>query len=150
MIQDHYLTIRKWQPDFKADRATAIKTAVWMRFPFLPYEYYDEESLFEIAKELGKPLKVDINTIAGIRASYARVCVELDLSQPLEISVAIRNEDYLIEYEHIHLICFDCGRVGHRRESCSFRSTPTSSGNGEKTTVEAPDSSAPKPVSFQR
>ncbi|KAG5557881.1 hypothetical protein RHGRI_007949 [Rhododendron griersonianum] len=119
-----------------------------MRFPFLPYEYYDEESLFEIAKELGKPLKVDINTIAGIRASYARVCVELDVSQPLEISVAIKNEDYLIEYEHIHLICFGCGRVGHQRESCSFRSTPTSSGNGEKTTVEAPDSSAPKPISF--
>ncbi|KAI8524131.1 hypothetical protein RHMOL_Rhmol13G0126100 [Rhododendron molle] len=148
VIQDHYLIVRKWQPDFKADRATAIKTAVWMRFPFLPYEYYDEESLFEIAKELGKPLKVDINTINGIRASYARVCVELDLSQPLEISVAIRNEDYLIEYEHIHLICFECGRVGHRRDSCSFKAIRNSLGDGEQVTVAAPVLTVPKPVSF--
>ncbi|KAI8550986.1 hypothetical protein RHMOL_Rhmol06G0149500 [Rhododendron molle] len=148
VIQDHYLTVRKWQPDFKADKATAIKTAVWMRFPFLPYEYYDEESLFEIAKELGKPLKVDINTIEGIRASYARVCVELDLSQPLEVSVAIRNEDYLIEYEHIHLICFDCGRVGHRKESCSSRVGLSSQVAGENPTVTPPESSAAKAVSF--
>ncbi|KAI8570072.1 hypothetical protein RHMOL_Rhmol01G0004700 [Rhododendron molle] len=148
VIQDHYLTVQKWQPDFKADKATAIKTAVWMRFPFLPYEYYDEESLFEIAKELGKPLKVDINTIEGIRASYARVSVELDLSQPLEVSVAIRNEDYLIEYEHIHLICFDCGRVGHRKESCSSRMGPTNQTAGENPTVTPPESSAAKAVSF--
>ncbi|KAI8566029.1 hypothetical protein RHMOL_Rhmol02G0007400 [Rhododendron molle] len=148
VIQDHYLTVKKWQPDFKADKATAITTAVWMRFPFLPYEYYDEESLFTIAKELGKPLKVDINTIAGIRASYARVCVELDLSQPLEVSVAIRNEDYLIEYEHIHLICFECGRVGHRKESCSFKPTQNSSGAGEQTTVAIPERTVPKSVSF--
>ncbi|KAE9464876.1 hypothetical protein C3L33_03217, partial [Rhododendron williamsianum] len=148
VIQDHYLTVQKWQPDFKADKATAIKTAVWMRFPFLPYEYYDEESLFKIAKELGKPLKVDINTIEGIRASYARVCVELDLSQPLEVSVAIRNEDYLIEYEHIHLICFDCGRVGHRKETCSSKTAPTSLTAGENPTVTITEKPAPKAVNF--
>lgn len=41
IIQDHYLTVRKWHPQFKADMASAIKTAVWMRFKYLPYEYYD-------------------------------------------------------------------------------------------------------------
>ncbi|KAH7836912.1 hypothetical protein Vadar_007340 [Vaccinium darrowii] len=120
IIQDHYLTVRKWRPQFKADMAVAIKTAVWMRFKFLPYEYYDEESLWIIAAKLGKPLKVDINTIDGLRGSYARVCVEIDLSQPLEISVAVGKFDYQIEYEHIHHICFSCGRVGHRKESCGL------------------------------
>lgn len=124
IIQDHYLTVRKWQPQFKADMAVAIKTAVWMRFKFLPYEYYDEESLWTIAANLGKPLKVDINTIDGLRGSYARVCVELDLSKPLEISVAVGKYDYLIEYEHIHLICFSCGRAGHRKESCGSSPAP--------------------------
>lgn len=89
IIQDHYLTIRKWHPQFKADMASAIKTAVWMRFKFLPYAYYDVESLLTIAAKLGKPLKVDINTIDDIRGSYARVCVELNLTQPLEVLVAI-------------------------------------------------------------
>lgn len=120
IIQDHYLTVRKWQPQFKADMASAIKTAVWMRFKFLPYEFYDEESLLIIATKLGKPLKVDINTIDGLRGSYARVCVEFDLSKPLEVSVVVGKYDYLIEYEHIHLICFACGRVGHQKENCSL------------------------------
>lgn len=30
----HYLTIKKWQPDFRADHATIDSTAVWVRFQF--------------------------------------------------------------------------------------------------------------------
>ncbi|KAG5541128.1 hypothetical protein RHGRI_021116 [Rhododendron griersonianum] len=147
------LTVRKWEPDFKADMANAIKTAVWMQFPFLPYEYYDEESLIEVAEKLGKPLKVDINTIEGLRASYPRVCVELDLSQPLEVSVAVRKYDYLIEYEHVHLICFSCGRVGHRREACNLSPSPAPEKNGEignQTVGDSANSASPdsKAVKF--
>lgn len=122
IIQDHYLTVRKWHNDYRADKATAIPTPVWMRFPLLPLEYYDEDIIMEIAGSLGKPIRVDNKTEASIRASFARVCVEIDLSQPLEPSVAIGKYDYSIEYEHIHLICFSCGRVGHRKENCSSSS----------------------------
>lgn len=122
IIQDHYLTVRKWHNDYRADKATAIPTPVWMSFPLLPLEYYDEDIIMEIAGSLGKPIRVDNKTEASIRASFARVCVEIDLSQPLEPSVAIGKYDYSIEYEHIHLICFSCGRVGHRKENCSSSS----------------------------
>lgn len=125
IVQDHYLTIRKWHGNFKADLATAAKTAVWLRFSMLPLEFYDEASIKKIAQELGKSLKVDMNTIDGIRGSYSRVCVEMDLSQPLEPSIAVDRYDIMLEYEHIHQICFSCGRVGHRREFCSNSLTPT-------------------------
>lgn len=91
-----------------------------------------------MAAKLGKPLKVDINTIDGLRGSYARVCVELDLSQPLEVSVAIGRYDYQIEYEHIHMICFSCGRVGHRMESCSSSSAPKKKDNTNQTVANIP------------
>lgn len=80
-------------------------------------EYYDEATLDKIADELGKRLKVDNKTVISARGSYARIYVELDLSKPLEPSVAVGKFDYMLEYEHIHLICFSCGRVGHRKEA---------------------------------
>lgn len=147
IIQDHYLMVRKWQLQFKADMAMAIKTVVWMRFKYLPYEFCDEESFLTIAAKLGKPLKVDTNTIEEIQGSYARVCVELDLRQPLETSVAIGKYDNLIEYEHIHLICFSCGTVGHRKESCSLTPTPKKM-TAANETVEVTDIPGAKAVKY--
>lgn len=135
IIQDHYLTVQKWYSDFRADKAQAIKTAVWIRFSLLPAEYYDEETLTMIAAKLGKPMKVDNKTIKSVRGSYARICIEMDLSQPLEPSIAVGKFDYSLEYEHIHTICFSCGRVGHRREGCSLSSVPEKADRGISETV---------------
>lgn len=118
IIQDHYLTVQKWQGNFKADQARATKTAIWIRLSMLPLEYYEEETLKLVAKELGKVLKIDLKTEMEARGSYARICLEVDLNKPLEPSIAVDKHDIRIEYEHIHQICFACGRVGHKREFC--------------------------------
>ncbi|KAL7163194.1 hypothetical protein ACSBR2_039315 [Camellia fascicularis] len=62
IAMDHYVTVRKWQQDFKSDDAEEDTTAIWVRFPNLPIEYYNEKVLYHITKVLGNPLKVDINT----------------------------------------------------------------------------------------
>lgn len=120
IIQDHYLTVRKWHSNFKADMATAIKTAVWVRVPLLPTEFYKEDNIKEIAEKLGKYLKLDTKTYDSKRGSYARICVEMDLSQPLPPSIAVERYNYFLEYEHLHQFCFSCGRVGLRWESCGM------------------------------
>lgn len=99
-------------------------------------EYYDEATLDKIADELGKRLKVDNKTVISARGSYARIYVELDLSKPLEPSVAVGKFDYMLEYEHIHLICFSCGRVGHRKEACLNIPTAGGPANSSNMTVE--------------
>lgn len=148
IIQDHYLTVRKWHSNFKADMASAIKTAVWICLPLLPMEYSDEASIDQIAEKLGKPLKVDGKTLKGVRGSYARICVEMDLSKPLPSSVAVEIYDFLLEYEHIHLICFSCGRVGHRREHCSNSPVTEAKNGGDSLTVGESDASDKKTVGF--
>lgn len=122
VILDHYLTVRKWKADFKPSVAEDISTAVWVRFK-LPIEYYNEKFLFHIAKLIGKPIKVDLNTATTTRGRYARVCVEINLGNPLTSQFAIGKYVYNIEYEHLHLFCFSCGRVGHRQEHCGRTST---------------------------
>ncbi|XP_028086504.1 uncharacterized protein LOC114287372 [Camellia sinensis] len=119
IVLDHYVTVRKWQQDFKSDDAEEDTTAIWVRFPNLPIEYYNEKVLFHIAKALGVPLKVDINIAMVARGKYARVCVEIDLQKPLISHFTIGKYTYGVKYEHLHSLCFSCGRVGHRQESCS-------------------------------
>ncbi|CAL5441911.1 unnamed protein product [Camellia sinensis] len=116
---DRYVTVRKWQPDFKSDEAEEDTMAIWVRFPNLPIEYYDDKVLYHISKVLGTPLKVDINTAMATRGKYARVCVELDLRKPLISHITIGRYHYVVEYEHLHTLCFSCGRVGHQKEKCT-------------------------------
>ncbi|KAL7177603.1 hypothetical protein ACSBR2_030877 [Camellia fascicularis] len=52
------------------------------------------------------------------RGKYARVCVEMDLRKPLISYLTIGRYHYVVEYEHLNLLCFACGRVGHRKEKC--------------------------------
>lgn len=118
VVMDHYVTVRKWQHDFKPDEAEEDTTAIWMRFPNLPI---DEQILFHVVKAFGSSLKVDINTAMAARGKYAWVCIETDLRKPLISHFTIGKYTYTVEYEHLHSFCFSCGRVGHCRDKCSDR-----------------------------
>lgn len=87
-------------------------------FPSSPLNiYYNEENIITIEEKLAKP-KVHNKTVGSLIGSYARVRVEIDLRKPLNPFVVVGKNDYYIEYEHVHLICFSCGWVGHGRENC--------------------------------
>ncbi|KAL0297840.1 UNVERIFIED_CONTAM: hypothetical protein Scaly_3081500 [Sesamum calycinum] len=58
-------------------------TLVWIRFPEMPVEFFQEELLMRIGNRIGRAVKVDETTMAASRGRYARVCVEVDLTKPL-------------------------------------------------------------------
>ncbi|KAJ4832480.1 hypothetical protein Tsubulata_000022 [Turnera subulata] len=64
----------------------------WVRLPGLPLMYYDDDLLATFAQRIGKPVKIDSNTSLASRELYARMCVEIDLTQPLVPLVTIRDE----------------------------------------------------------
>lgn len=45
MIFDHYVAVRPWEADFVSSEVKINKTMVWIRFPSLGMEYYDENVL---------------------------------------------------------------------------------------------------------
>ncbi|KAH7862251.1 hypothetical protein Vadar_002053 [Vaccinium darrowii] len=137
IINDQYITVREWEPRFKPDEAEEIKTAVWVRFPNFPLEYYYEKNMFRIARRIGRPIRADSTTVETDRGRYARVCVEIDLSKPVKSKIIIEGKVYCVEYEHIPLMCFGCGRIGHRRDQCTW---------GSKTTPPAGESAQKQPV----
>lgn len=60
-----------------------MKMKMWVRFSGLNLVYYDESFLLAMASALGRPIKVDTNTLKIERGKFARVCVEIDLTLPV-------------------------------------------------------------------
>lgn len=75
MVFDHYLAIRPWMHDFIASKTKIKRTLVWIGFPSLGMEYFDESLLLALASIVGSPIKVDIRTMDASSGKFARVCV---------------------------------------------------------------------------
>lgn len=72
-----------------------------------------------IASAIGKPIRVDKNTINVARGRFARVCVEIDLMQPIVGKYWLDGHWYQVEYEGLHLICSKCGCYNHLTQNCN-------------------------------
>ncbi|KAK2353453.1 zinc ion binding / nucleic acid binding protein [Trifolium repens] len=124
MIFDHYLAVSHWSPDFISPEATVERTLVWIRFPGLNLVYYDESFLLAMAAAVGKPIKVDSNTLNVERGRFARICIEINLNEPVVGKVWLNGYWYKVEYEGLHIICASCGRYGHHSRYCTYSTVP--------------------------
>ncbi|XP_031095020.1 uncharacterized protein LOC115999304 [Ipomoea triloba] len=117
-IFDNYLVAQRWEPEFRPRTAKLSKMAVWVRLPELPMEYFRDDTIKAILTNVGKPLKLDKTTSIATKGRFARAAVEVDLNKPLVSDVLLGNSVQLVEYEGLHVVCFNCGVVGHREQSC--------------------------------
>ncbi|OMO90064.1 reverse transcriptase [Corchorus capsularis] len=121
IVAGHYLTMRKWKPLFRPCQASITSTAVWVRFPGLPIEFFNRAKLTEAGNLLGRTIKVDKPTDSSSRGKYARVCVEVELGKPLIGGIMVGTFWQKVEYEGLDEICFDCGIYGHKTSECHQR-----------------------------
>jgi hypothetical protein len=131
-IYDHYLTVKEWSPNFHPASDTIKEVAMWLRISGLPIEYYDSRALKFIGNRIGKTVKVDKNTLSQERGKYARLCVQVNLSQPLLAMFTIKGRKYNIEYEGLHMLCTICGRHGHYKEGCPDKAKVSEEHGNEK------------------
>ncbi|XP_061351341.1 uncharacterized protein LOC133296387 [Gastrolobium bilobum] len=117
-ILNHYIAVRSWSPNFQPHMANIDKIAAWVRLPDIPVEYFASNVFGAIGNWLGKFIKIDNTTTSIERGHFARLCVELDLSQPLHGEYKLEGQVKKVEYEGLHLVCFECGTYGHRTDSC--------------------------------
>ncbi|XP_061350985.1 uncharacterized protein LOC133296046, partial [Gastrolobium bilobum] len=128
IIADHYLVVQRWRPFFNPYDDEIRKLAVWIRIPGLPIEFYTSHHLWNIGSIFGRTLKIDRNSIRSCdsgegditeRAKFARICVDVDIRKGFLPKFRITDRIFHVGYEGLHLVCFACGKYGHRRDQCS-------------------------------
>lgn len=90
-VGGHFLSIRKWEPNFKPSTTSVSSVAVWVRFLELPIEYYEPTVLRDLGQIIGPVLRIDTRTASESRGRYARICVQVNFANPLIKIIKIRG-----------------------------------------------------------
>jgi hypothetical protein len=86
---------------------------------------------------LGRFIKIDTDRITKGFVTFARICVEIDLSQGLPNRILIdwiEDDPYtqLVDYENIAFMCRSCQQTWHLQVACPLSPTPFSSPGARK------------------
>jgi len=116
------LYMRPWIMNFVLERETFTSVPVWVSLYSLPLDYWKNESLMAIGNKLGRFVKISKATRRGKYISFARICVEMDLSGALPDEVILEAFDeervQTVDYEHIPFRCHRCHEHGHLFRGC--------------------------------
>lgn len=112
------LFIRYWTPDFEIKEDLLRILPLWVTFPNLPLHLWGEKCLSKIASTVGKPIATNECTAKKLRISYARVLIEVDVTQKPRETVCIKDHnrrvlEQKIEYEWRPKYCHTCLKIGH-------------------------------------
>ncbi|MCI13537.1 hypothetical protein A2U01_0034655, partial [Trifolium medium] len=127
-LQPGFLKLFAWTPDFNHNLLKNTTVQVWVRLYGLAQEYWRPKILFAIASSIGTPICIDAIAAKSMFdrtfGHYARVLVDLDLSQTLRYKVLVERKGFAfyveMDYENLPPFCNHCNMVGHYLESCKW------------------------------
>ncbi|XP_070011185.1 uncharacterized protein [Nicotiana sylvestris] len=101
-----------------------VVVQVWVNFPGLPIQYWTVENLGRIASSIGNPICTDKLTAQKARISYARMLIEMDVSQALPETMLIQTAERKIReqklsYDWHPSFCQDYLTIGHDTWKCN-------------------------------
>lgn len=103
---------------------------VWIRLRNIPVNYYTKDTIQEIAECVGQVLEVELDEEKSQVQDYVRVRVLFNISNPLRNSKAVEIPSGEViqvsfDYERIRKQCFQCQRLTHDKNKCSFKQSET-------------------------
>lgn len=131
-MEEAGLFLTPWFPDFDPATAIITKAPVWIRLPNLPVHLWCTEVYRQIGNTLGSFVAGDYQRERQGLYTYARVCVELDLSKGLPEYINLKLKDLIwtqfLEYENTAFRCRHCHLTGHLHHSCPLLSARAKKG----------------------
>ncbi|XP_062086218.1 uncharacterized protein LOC133792330 [Humulus lupulus] len=117
------VVLRPWTTDM--DSVRMVKSVpVWIRMNGLGLQYWGKNSLSALVSTIGKPIMVDKVTQSREMVKYARVLVDMEISDHPPNNIAFINErgqlvEQSVEYEWIPSKCSACTQLGHIVANCN-------------------------------
>ncbi|KAK1256906.1 hypothetical protein QJS04_geneDACA024128 [Acorus gramineus] len=118
--------VQKWTPEARMEQERLTSIPLWIRLPNLPLHLWEADCLSRIGSTIGVPLYADSATLCYKRASYARICVEVQASKALPESVLVElapgnRETFKVEYDWKPIACQHCKTFGHDEVCCVMK-----------------------------
>ncbi|XP_026428838.1 uncharacterized protein LOC113324764 [Papaver somniferum] len=133
-VNNQVLQVRNWVSNFRPSSKRTSKAQVWVRLPGLGLEFWKEEFLFKICKEIGTLIKIDTAT-ANCEVGYdANVLVQVDFSQSIlnKIWIGTKFEGFFLQDITIPVcpkFCHNCKIIGHLTTECRVKQNKTKADN---------------------
>ncbi|CAH9075821.1 unnamed protein product [Cuscuta europaea] len=122
------MKVTRWTPKFNPDIESPL-APVWVVLEGLPIHLHNLKALYYIGILLDRPLSIDAHIANFSRPSLARLCIELNVSNPLPQKIWIENGNQgffqHVKYENLPRYCSKCFRFDHETKSCSMKSSNT-------------------------
>ncbi|KAK2404888.1 hypothetical protein QL285_054191 [Trifolium repens] len=120
------LKLFAWSKDFNPKAQQNTFAQLWVKFYGLSQEYWHKNIIFTIAGSLGTPICMDSVTARSMHertfGQFARVLVDIDISQPLRNKVLVERKGFAffveIDYENVPDFCNACQVIGHHVDNC--------------------------------
>lgn len=134
LLKNTGLFMRHWEDSYSPHQEKMLAAPVWVRLFGLPIESWDPEILEGISNAIGSLAKVSESTKRGRYTSYVRICVYMNISDPLPEYIELEYHDEIwqqpMDYEHIPFRCRRCHEYEHLFKLCPLNV-------GEETTRKA-------------
>ncbi|XP_062114133.1 uncharacterized protein LOC133825166 [Humulus lupulus] len=114
--------IRPWITDLNTLKLVQ-SVPLWIRLHDLGLQYWGNKSLSALVSIVGKPIMVDQHTRDRTRVQFARVLVEMDITDSPPRIIQFLNEhgqlvEQGIDYEWLPMKCKHCSGYGHLMAEC--------------------------------
>ncbi|KAK2434847.1 hypothetical protein QL285_019959 [Trifolium repens] len=125
-LEPGFLKLFAWTSDFNPNLQKNTTAQVWVRLYGLAQEYWRPKIIFAIASSIGTPKCTDAIVAKPMFertfGQYARVLVDMDVSQPIRSKVLVERTGFAffvdLDYENLPPFCSHCKMVGHYLEVC--------------------------------
>ncbi|XP_021732720.1 uncharacterized protein LOC110716787 [Chenopodium quinoa] len=113
-----------WWPNQVPQTVRFRRAKFWIRICGLPCEYLNSHMAKTTGEMLGMPYEIDWEPNFVPRNDYLRICVMINLGEPLIPGFFLKLDDDAIiwiqlRYEHLFKYCTRCGRIGHKYTRCT-------------------------------
>ncbi len=141
--------IKPWHMGFNLAEEIPSRVSVWVRLSRLPLEFWCEDILHSISLLHGKPVGSATQTQDQKVISFAHICVEVDLNNPLpdymDICMGSSSQIQYLDYKTLPFRCRIYHEYGHLHRRCPRNKSSSLDAPGlpKENARKAPQSNGP-------